>query len=206
MMLDMRVSEIPKKHILKRWTREARDILPDELVRYQNDNGRPKADTYRHSKLYHAALAFVHLGDANVESYNAAMLLLHQAGEKLQPLCIARDGMGVADKEATARALVEENDSVMAQLDNNDEGSTFSKAPERKRPAGRPTNSREKAPYEHAVKRTRFCKICRGEGHKSTTCPDGGDMPKSPRKEPKCSNCGVLGHRRNNCVKAHMIV
>lgn len=205
-MLDMRVSEIPKKHILNRWTRDARDILPDDLVRYQNDNGRPKADTYRHSKLYHAALAFVRQGDANVESYEAAMLLLQQASEKLKPLCQIRDGMGVADKEAAAKAIADENESVVAQWGNCDDVSTMSKAPERKRPAGRPTNSRDKAPYEQAVKRTRFCKICRGEGHKSTTCPERGDMPKTPRKEPKCSNCGVLGHRRNNCGKAHRIV
>lgn len=91
--------------------------------------------------------------------------------------------MGVADKEAAAKALADGNDSVIAQWDNCGEGSTMSKAPERKRPAGRPTNSREKAPYEQVVKQTRFCKICRGEGHKSTTCPERGDMPKAPRNQ-----------------------
>ena len=32
------VTEIPKKHILKRWTRDARDILPAHLTQYQRDN------------------------------------------------------------------------------------------------------------------------------------------------------------------------
>jgi hypothetical protein len=134
------------------------------------------------------------------------MLLLHQASEKLQPLCKTRDGMGVADKEAVAKAMTDENNSVLAQWDTYDEGSTLSKALERKRLAERLTNRKDNAPYEQAGKRTRFCKICRGEGHNITTCPDRGDMPKASRKEPKCSNCGVRGHRRNNCGKAHVIV
>lgn len=62
-------------------------------------------------------------------------------------------------------------------------------APEKKRKAGRPTNSRDKALYEELSKRTRFCSICRGKGHKKTTCP-----------EVKCSNCGIAGHRKNTCT------
>lgn len=34
----IRVTEIPKKRIVKRWTRDARDILPAHLMRYQKDN------------------------------------------------------------------------------------------------------------------------------------------------------------------------
>jgi hypothetical protein len=62
---------------------------------------------------------------------------------------------------------------------------------------GRPTTSRDKPPYEQPKKRSRFCTICKGEGHKSTTCPMRGDMPKPPRKLLKCSRCGVVGHRKN---------
>ena len=85
-------------------------------------------------------------------------------------------------------------------------GQLLDKHLRKKRPIDRPTNCRDKAPYEQAVKRTRFCKICRVEGHKSTTCPERRDMPKPPRKEPKCGNCGVLGHRRNDFAKAHRVV
>jgi hypothetical protein len=70
-----------------------------------------------------------------------------------------------------------------------------------KRTSGRPTTSRDKAPYEEKTKRSRFCTICRKEGHKCTTCPDRGDIPKAPRKEPKCTKCGVIGYRRNVCGK-----
>lgn len=72
-------------------------------------------------------------------------------------------------------------------------------APDKRRGAGRPTNSRERAPYEGLSKRTRFCIICRREGHKRTTCPERGDAPKKPRKPGKCKNCRIEGHRRNTC-------
>ncbi|XP_073364965.1 protein FAR1-RELATED SEQUENCE 5 isoform X4 [Aegilops tauschii subsp. strangulata] len=90
-------------------------------------------------------------------------------------------------------------------------------APEREKKRGRPTTSRDKAPYEKGSnKRSRFCSICRGKGHKSSTCPDRGDAPKKerkvgtcskcglPKKERKvgtCSKCGLPGHRKTTCSK-----
>ena len=74
--------------------------------------------------------------------------------------------------------------------------------PAKRKQVGRPTTSREKAPYEGLSKRTGFCVICRQQGHKRTTCPERGDIPKQPRKPARCKNCGVEGHRRNNCHKA----
>lgn len=38
----MGVTEIPKKHILKRWMKDARDVLPEHLRHYQRDE-RPVA-------------------------------------------------------------------------------------------------------------------------------------------------------------------
>ncbi|VAI56483.1 hypothetical protein VPH35_110388 [Triticum aestivum] len=191
-MLDLRVSEIPTKHIMKRWTKDSRDILPENLLMYQNDRGGVKNDTYRHAKLYHTALEFVRRGAANVQAYETALILLEQANNRIQAICAIRDGMGVADREAAALAEATES-SCMAQDGGRNETSGMSLAPKRKRPTGSPTTSRDKAPYEKAIKRSRFCKICRVEGHKNTTCPQCGDMPKAPRKEPKCTNCGVLG-------------
>ncbi|XP_048537151.1 protein FAR1-RELATED SEQUENCE 5-like [Triticum urartu] len=196
-ILHLRLGEIPAKHVVKRWTRDARDILPEDLVMYQNDQGRPKSDTTRHTKLYLSALELVQMGDANVQSYEAAMLLLQQAKAKLAPTSAEQDGMGVADREAAALADRVEG----GELDGDDGVISSISAPKRKRTMGRPTTSRDKPPYEKPVKQSRFCKICRKEGHKSTTCPDRGDLSKPPRKAPKCSNCGVLGHRRSSCGK-----
>jgi hypothetical protein len=44
--------------------------------------------------------------------------------------------------------------------------------PAKRNEIGRPTTSREKVPYDGLSKQTRFCSICRRQGHKRTTCPD----------------------------------
>jgi hypothetical protein len=69
------VTEIPKKHILKRWTREARDVLLPHLKHYQRDESRGKAVTYRHSSLYILAMELVHLGDSSSEAYEKLVSL-----------------------------------------------------------------------------------------------------------------------------------
>ena len=97
-----------------------------------------------------------------------------------------------------ATAVLADNDSV-SRTSNRSEGLL---APAKKKDMGWPTTSTEKAPYEGLSKRTRFCIICRKQGHKRTTCPDPGDVPKQPSKPAKCKNYGVEGHRRNHCNKA----
>lgn len=74
--------------------------------------------------------------------------------------------------------------------------------PAKRKEMGRPTTSREKASYECLSKRTRFCTICWWQGRKRTTCPGRGDVPKQARKLARCKNCGVEGHRHNNCLKS----
>jgi hypothetical protein len=69
-------------------------------------------------------------------------------------------------------------------------------APTRVRNSGRPNASREKPPYESAIKRTRFCSIWKEPGHKSTTCPKRGGLLKKERKAAQCSNCGLTGHQK----------
>ena len=98
-------------------------------------------------------------------------------------------------------ARVLENDNVNSA---NESGNMMAclLPPAKRKEIGRPTTSKEKAPYEGLSKRTRFCMICRCQGHKRTTCPDLGDVPKQPRKPGRCKNCGVEGHRQNNCHKA----
>ena len=66
-MVHFRLAKIPEKHIMKRWTRQARDILPEHLVRYQKDRGPPASDTFRHHTMYMKALECVVLGDSNVQ-------------------------------------------------------------------------------------------------------------------------------------------
>lgn len=121
-----------------------------------------------------------------------------------------RDGLGLEDRPALQSDAAGKHNEIHheeggdAQEMNVDTLAGL-EAPEKRRKQGRPTNSRERAPYEDLSKRTRYCSICRGKGHKKTTCPERSDLPKKPRKEAKCSNCGVAGHRRNTCTNVDAV-
>ncbi|XP_048574059.1 protein FAR1-RELATED SEQUENCE 5-like [Triticum urartu] len=207
-MIELKLSKIPDKHILKRWTRDARDILPEHLVRYQKDRGPHGFDTYRHNAMYMKALECVRLGDSNVKCYDVFMAMMKEVYTTLLPLSHDKDGMGLEEREALEQRAKdgthgEKNaDACINIVDGNalSNCSWIAPAKEMGQP-GRPTTSRDKAPYEDKMKRSRFCAICRVKGHKSTTCPERGDIPKAPRKMPKCGKCGVLRHRRNSCGK-----
>lgn len=156
--------------------------------------------------MYVQALELVRLGDASVEAYETLMDLFSQALVVMTPFDMARDGLGLEDRVNNKGQLNGGEVQVQCIEDQEDRISGCSNplvglAPPAKK-AGRPTNGRDKAPYEGMTKRSRFCSTCKTKGHKRTTCPQRGDAPKVPRKESKCSNCGVVGHRKNTCDRA----
>lgn len=63
------IEEIPERHIVKRWTKDARDILPGHLAHYQKDQSVNQSSTCRHSTLYLQAMEVVRMGDASAEAY-----------------------------------------------------------------------------------------------------------------------------------------
>jgi hypothetical protein len=89
------IEELPKRHILKRWTRDARDILPEHLRVYQKDQGRMRSFTYRHSRIYKKALELVRLGDASVEAYERLEELFDNDLAIMAPYNEKRDGLGL---------------------------------------------------------------------------------------------------------------
>jgi hypothetical protein len=90
-----------------------------------------------------------------------------------------------------------DNDKPISNVDEGLSDSSQITIPGTFMKRGRPTTSRDKPPYEQPKKRTRFCTICKGGGHKSMTYLMRGDLPKPPRKLTKCSRCGVTGHLKN---------
>ncbi|XP_051206847.1 protein FAR1-RELATED SEQUENCE 11 isoform X2 [Lolium perenne] len=196
------VKKIPARHIVKRWTRDARDVLPDHLAHYQRDQLAKGTFTFRHSQLYLQALQLVRMGDTSVEAYEKLTSLFSDNIVTMQPYTEKPDGLGLVEqqkeKEKRAATMTIQKDKWITRSEN---GIDALKAPGKKRPAGRPSNSRDRALYEGTSKRTRFCTICRRPGHRSTTCPDRGDLPKKPRKVGRCTICGVEGHRKDTCLK-----
>lgn len=55
-MIHLNLQELPVRHVLKRWTRDARDILPREYLRYQKDQGPLKYSSGQHKTLCLLAL------------------------------------------------------------------------------------------------------------------------------------------------------
>lgn len=213
------ITEIPQKHIVKRWTRDARNILPAHLTQYPRDNAHKNPFSFRHFNMYMHTMEMVRMGDASVEAYEKFMSLIKNCMVEMQPFAEVRDGLGLEDRVAEHGDVVNQlpaqtvgaaasGGAVMGTVNDdansaNDSGNRLAGllAPKKRKEMGRPTTSREKAPYEGLSKRTRFCSICRQQGHKRTTCPDRGDAPKPVRKPARCKNCGIEGHRRNNCHK-----
>jgi hypothetical protein len=200
------IEEIPKRHILKRWTRDARDILPAHLKHYQRDESKGKPVTYRHSTLYILAMELVRLGDSSSEAYEKLISMFKADLAVMAPYENVRDGLALEDRVTGAvRKHAEADADVIDECEAGDDivanPLASMSAPCKKRKSGRPSNSREKAPYEVSGKRSRFCSICKKPGHKMTTCPDHGDIPKKERKAAKCSQCGVAGHRKSTCMK-----
>ena len=71
---------------------------------------------------------------------------------------------------------------------------------QRKRGRSMPMNARAKLGYENVSKpRSKFCSFCRGKGHTASWYPSKGGVPKTQRKVPKCTKCGLSGHERISC-------
>uniref|UniRef100_A0A453F5W5 Uncharacterized protein n=1 Tax=Aegilops tauschii subsp. strangulata TaxID=200361 RepID=A0A453F5W5_AEGTS len=66
----LHMEEKPAKHILKRWTKDTRDILPQHLVQYQKDNPVNMSFTCRHPTLFLKAMEVVRLGDSSAEAFD----------------------------------------------------------------------------------------------------------------------------------------
>ena len=67
------VREIPEKYVKKRWTKKARESIPEHLKGYVNDNEASASRTYRHDLIYQTALDMVRIGDTNTETYQKTM-------------------------------------------------------------------------------------------------------------------------------------
>uniref|UniRef100_A0ACD5W5R9 Uncharacterized protein n=1 Tax=Avena sativa TaxID=4498 RepID=A0ACD5W5R9_AVESA len=66
-------SLIPDKYILKRWTKDARDILPESLRYLQKDSRTLKSQTFRDSLLYGTAMKAVKMGGTGMETFSVMM-------------------------------------------------------------------------------------------------------------------------------------
>uniref|UniRef100_A0ACD5ZBL6 Uncharacterized protein n=1 Tax=Avena sativa TaxID=4498 RepID=A0ACD5ZBL6_AVESA len=121
------VEEIPAKHILKRWTKDARDILPQHLQVYQNDHATSRSFTYRHSAIFMKALELVRLGDASAEAYEKLDGLFNHDLLEMAPYNDKRDGLGLEDRpDRTSQTSLE----LGVQIGMVDRGNSIAREPQ----------------------------------------------------------------------------
>ncbi|XP_037416738.1 uncharacterized protein LOC119279674 [Triticum dicoccoides] len=187
-LIHLGVRKIPRFHVMKRWTVDARDNSPLHLLHYQKDQGPPRLSSYRHTALHLTVLEFVQLGDSNVDAFDRAMDILIAGKAELTVLAAVKDGKSLVDQtqigesaNPTQRMGTNSShpDDMCSQMFISTEcglssvsgeaGSSMSLLTllpsDRKKQKGRPTTARDKPGYEVKDARSRFCTVCREKGH-----------------------------------------
>lgn len=104
------IKEIPWKHIVKRWTRDARHILLPHLTQYQKDNAHKNSFSYRHFNMSMHDMKLVRMGDTSVEAYTHLISMIKNCAAGMTPFAeIIRDSLGLED-------MMAENGDVVNQV------------------------------------------------------------------------------------------
>uniref|UniRef100_A0ACD5WYC2 Uncharacterized protein n=1 Tax=Avena sativa TaxID=4498 RepID=A0ACD5WYC2_AVESA len=151
-------------------------------------------------------MELVRLGDTSAEAYEKLVSLFKSDMVEMAPFENARDGLRLEDRVVEVGRNRRDKPTIESEENNLDGYETGNNlvglsAPTKRMKAGKPSSSRDKAPHEGTGKISRFRSICKKPGHNRSTCPDRDDMPKQPRKEGRCSRCGVAEHRKSTCMK-----
>ncbi|XP_037409885.1 uncharacterized protein LOC119272519 isoform X1 [Triticum dicoccoides] len=183
---------------MKRWTRDARDMLPEDLRCYQKDSSVQISKTFRHNIAYMKALELVKLANSGVPSFQHAIMRFNELREELMKMNNGEGNVPAKEKKNSSSGLVQEgvkpdagNSPVFSQEDGNQDNTHEEKMPdahrdevnyqdeddimlppERKRSKGRPKTKRMRSAVEMALdKNKRKCNICGSEGHATNCCP-----------------------------------
>ncbi|XBI57134.1 hypothetical protein VPH35_038600 [Triticum aestivum] len=158
------VKEMLKRHILKRWTKDARDILPRHLAHFKRNQVVNKSFTCRSSTLYLHAMELVRLGDSSVMTYE---------------LVLGRSKDMIAEAQLSAMRGGADNKNSLTLSVNWDEHAGLS-APSKKCGARRPCISSKKGLHAKTASQTcnlqelwhrrTTCKNCRIAGLRHTSC------------------------------------
>jgi hypothetical protein len=229
LMIHLGLNEIPDFHIMKRWTKAARDILgPGVEGPVDTELSLPKS--FRHNIMYVSALELVKMGDLAESKYRIVMKHITAAKKELREDDTPIAPLYYSSDDGDSRRSTNKTTQLegLAESGAMTSDGMLIKEPLVKRGRGRPKATRFKSFLDggcsktakkdkrNAVNRpeglsqqTSFCKRCRKPGHNSSTCtvlPDGGASPvtgslqKKPRRQNRCSNCGGAGHNSTTCT------
>lgn len=195
-MIHIGVRQIPARYILKRWTKDARDNMPDHLKCYQKDASIQVSKTFMHNIMYIKALEIIKLADRGVVTSQHAIMAFDKVKNDLEKIIAAKitkeqasndqGNAGQPSKEPTQETTRGFKENQTTPTDNqqtdeglqNEMGNMFSQGsqsclpPEKRSAKGRPKTKRFKSAAEGASSNsTRKCAICGSRDHFTRSCP-----------------------------------
>lgn len=225
-LVQLGVYEVPKAHILKRWTRKARDLLPRELRCYQQDTLCLQSMTYRHTFLYINAMEIVQDGNKDLIAFDIVAKSLKKTQKKLREYYKTKESLTQAGVPIDSNGFVVQNNYHTTDSDTEiDSGSETEvryynsygaagssagmsdsellkiRAPAFKRPAGRPRQNRFKSAIDIYAKKHKRKKSDFGI---STDSLITNKQTSKKKAKIRCSECGILGHNATSCKKKHI--
>ena len=217
LMIHLGLGKIPEHHIMKRWTKSARDIIGTN-VDGSEDTELTFSKSFRHNIMYVSALEMVKMGDAAEDSYRVLMRHITTAKKELReietvaaPLYYSSGGENAGEaRRKNGRTTQLEG---LADIGAMTSDGVLIKEPLIRRRRGRPKvtrfksfldrggkktstrNSKDAPPHPSGLsQQTTFCKRCRKPGHNSTTCtvdldPRSAHADEVAPKKPRKKNC-----------------
>lgn len=228
LMIHLGMGRIPDCHIMKRWTKDARDIL-GPIGEADVGTGIALPKSFRHNIMYVSALEMVKMGDASESQYHIVMKHVTAAKKELRendtpvaPLYYSSCGEddGEPRRSSYKSTHLEGLDDSGAMTSDG----VLMKEPLVRRGRGRPKTTRFKSFLDGGKKQTKkgksklpdrpaglsqqtsFCKRCRKPGHNSSTCVDdlegvAGAADKIPPKKLRRQNrCGKCNGTGHNAA------
>ncbi|CAL5091092.1 unnamed protein product [Urochloa decumbens] len=82
-MIHLGMLEIPAGNIVKRWTMDARDVLPPYSIQHESDKAAEDSQSYRRSELFISALEFVKAASRSDQTFEVGFPYLVQMKQEL---------------------------------------------------------------------------------------------------------------------------
>lgn len=97
-MIHLGMLEIPAGNIVKRWTMDARDILPAQMIELESDKLAENSHSYGQSDLFILAFEFAKSCSRSDQTFEAGLAGLVQLEQDLLELKQVRDGSVLSEK------------------------------------------------------------------------------------------------------------
>lgn len=210
-MIRLNIENIPDSHILTRWTRNAKDVLPEQLKALQNKKPTVVPLSIWQTQLNAKALEVVTKGNTDKETIDCVLKHLKAASKEVDEILLARSNPVVTKCIEDVLDIATDTE----QIRGNKYGASGSSAvlsdseilnlkpPLVERKNGRPIVKRFRSAADIASKKlSKRCNSTNGKtGSKRKTSHNNSSQKNAglPVQTSFCTKCRKPGHNRNKC-------